>query len=316
MKKVLFLILLIISFYSSYGINNEKDTVVNAPEKESIKVELLEKQNIELKEQKSEIVEILKWSIGSIIIIIIALFGSSFYFNFRLSKKELDNVNKGIELDIKNQKIEFEKFLNEKIIEFNDKNKENIDKINSSFNELVKEINSSIKKDNSSLIDRFQNQLDEFNSNYRQQIKTIEKSFNSQIKSTQQLFENEKEVLFEKIESNSKKIESNNSNLQKEINYTEKTIRASIQRNAGYYWETTGVLSNSLRSYMNECNIYLDLDKVSMVELSLNNIKQIVEKLKSIDNYDKKELDTLLERIPSKYNSMKINIQELVGKII
>lgn len=313
MKTRLVFILIIFVFISN-AIASNIDTVP-IEKKQSEKIEQLKCENSDLKEQKSEVINVLKWSIGSIIIIIIALIGSNVYFNFRLSSKEIENIKKGIELDIKNIRIEIEKSISEKLNELNENFQKNNDKLKNDFSILEKEINTNIKNDNSKLSDKFQNQLDEFNNNYRQQISTIEKSFSSQLMALQENLEKAKENLDEKINTNTKKLNSTENALTKSIEISNKSIRASIERNAGYMWETRGVLSNSLTSYIRECEIYIELGGIDdMIELSLSNIIGIVKKMNIISNYDKYDLENLFKKLPSKFNQTKTDIKDLIDK--
>jgi len=310
-----YIIAVFITLLLSSNVSNGQSTdsvEINLNQNE--KIEQLVKENQTLTSQKSEIVDILKWSIGSILIIIIALLTSSVYFNFRLSRKEIENINKGIELEIKNFKIDLEKSISQKIELFENSSKENTDNLKVNFTKLEKELNAKIDRDNTKLLDGFQNQLDEFNINYRQQITTIEKSLTSQINTFENLIKQLKDNLLEKINTNSEEINKNNKNVLDLIERVKKSITASIERNAGYMWEAKGVLSNALNSYRRECEIHIDLGNDFMIGLSLDSLKKIAEQMGKVYSYDQKDLEKLFDKLPSKYDETKEVLRKLFDK--
>jgi len=352
--------LLILFFALSHTILFASDSLVNMDVKEPLminKTVQLQNENLELKSQNTSLAELFKWSISSILLIIIALLGSSVYFNFRLSKKELENINKGLELDMRNLKIKLEKDISlklelmentylknaeenrnafasltkdinssfgtfqnkvennitQKMLSIEELTRNYIENSKADFSFLVKELNTNIKNDSSKLTDRFQKQLDEFNANYRQQITTIEKSLNSQFSGLEKRLDQTNESLLEKIKSTEEKGTSSHSALINDLAYTKKIIQADIERNAGYMWEARGVFSNSLRCFIRECEIYVELNRDAMISISLSNIKGIASKLKSIDKSDKNSIERLFENVPSNHDSKKAEIMEIVN---
>lgn len=316
MKMKIILIVFILTVYSiSFASASIKDTISKTHNKNE-SIELIKSENSKLLKQNTEIAELLKWSIRSILLIIIVVLGSSVYFNFRLSSKEVENINKGIELQIEKHKIEVEATISEKLESLENKYKDNTKRINDDFTLLTKEINSTIKTDNSKLVESFQNQLDEFNSNYRQQIVSIEKSFDSQIKSYEKTLEQLKENVIDRIEKNSESIKSANNSFHKNIKWLEKHLSATIYRNAGYMWESKEVFVNSLRSYILECEIHIELKNNPLIKLSLINIKDIIKKMDEINEENMiNELDKLFSKLPSEYNIIIAEIRELISKI-
>jgi hypothetical protein len=311
--KYLIAVLITIVLSSITLANQPKDSL-EAQQKNNEKTEQLVHENQLLSNQKSEIVDVLKWSIGSILIIIIALLGSSVYFNFRLSRKEIDNINKGIELEIKNFKIDLEKNISEKIAEFEKSNNVSTENIRERFVILEKELNTKIDRDNTKLLDGFQNQLDEFNSNYRQQVSTIEKSLSSQIMTNENLVEQLKNSLLEKINSNSEKIDNNNKYVLELIEKVKKSITASIERNAGYMWEARNVLSNALNAYRRECEIHIELGNDFMIGFSLGSMKDIAKQMGKIESSNQKNIERLFDKLPSKYDDSKAELREYFNK--
>ncbi|WP_296384556.1 hypothetical protein [Winogradskyella sp.] len=61
----------------------------------------------QFQEETSGIQEIFQWSMGSIIVIILAIFGTNIFFNFRYNKKELENLIQQFDLKIQKNYEEF-----------------------------------------------------------------------------------------------------------------------------------------------------------------------------------------------------------------
>jgi heme/copper-type cytochrome/quinol oxidase subunit 2 len=299
--------------------------------------ELLEKKNSELKEQKAEIIGTLQWTVGAFLIIIVAFLGSSVYFNYRSSKEANNNSKKEMELRLEELKRAFEIEISEKLgsltssfkantkninddfvvlsNKINDTANTTTKEMNANFVSLTKELNENVKKDNSKLVDAFQKQLKEFNENYRLQIATIEKSFDERIESSEKELEQHKEYAIKTMENTNDTIEAIKKSLTAKIDANVKIVEAKICRVKGYMWRFAEIYNNALRSFIEEGEIYFELEQMSMIELSLSGAKSILLKMQVVDEYDINKLDILFQKLPTSYNTQIIEINEIIKKM-
>lgn len=221
----------------------------------------------ESKKSNTELLETFRWAIGSIIIILIAIFGSNIFFNFRFNKKELENLLQQIdlkiqgvrtslldEIEVENEKIkkEFETKSAKISEDFESLQKETISGIikeNNNFKQKIENLFSAQTTKNEELINNFnlalgdtakglsnnyQNQLDTFNKNYSQQINSLNESFNLQIKtlleSHNQQFKLYNEKTDDKINSISKELESKESKLSNLIESSKQQLNYMEKR--------------------------------------------------------------------------------------
>jgi hypothetical protein len=221
----------------------------------------------ESKKSNTELLETFRWSIASIIIILLAVFGSNIFFNFRFNKKELENLLQQIDLkiqevrtsllneietenekikkefDVKSSKLsmDFESLQKETIsgiIKENNIFKEKFDTIilnqTNKSEELIKNMKLKVSEITKELSNNYQNQLDTFNKNYSQQINSLNESFNLQIKtlteSYNQQFRLNNEKTDERINSLSKELSSKESSLAKLIENSKQQLNYMEKR--------------------------------------------------------------------------------------
>lgn len=249
----------------------------------STAIEFLEKENAQLKAEKSDLISILQWSLGSILVIIVALFGSSYLFTFRLNKKELDNIEAGFALKIKELMTNF-----------------------------GNEINANVKEDSNALVGRFQKQLDEFNLNYRQQIDNLQTSFSTQIHSMEKTNEDRSESLKTEIRGTEDR-------LKKLLKSTETELQAYVYRVEHYMWKTREVWVNALWCLLSEAEIYFEKNNNGMIELCtkdiINVIETIVEHETELSKYDKESIIKFSEKLPESLNVEKNKLLEIIDNV-
>lgn len=220
----------------------------------------------ETRTNNSELLKSFQWSVGSILLIIIAIFGGSIYFNFRFNKNELSNLLQQVDLKIKDIKSDLLKNQESEIeqleIIFNKK----YDTLSQDFKELqsttIKEINEyklkieenlrshqefstketsklsdDFAKKIESISNKYQNQLDTFNDNYKQQINTINQNINKQVDtintSTEKQINSIAEIFNTKVEVINKDIVKINKSLDekdKELSILSKKISEQISK--------------------------------------------------------------------------------------
>lgn len=307
MKFVIFLF-----YFITISISAE--TAKKTPEVAPVNIEVkeLQKEILKLKYQKSELISLFQFSVGSIITILVLFLGGSAFANYRLSTKETENINSAIKLGLKENKLEFQDITFSKFESISKNSLENIDLINKRFEKLASDLNSSIKTDNIKLVDDFKNTLDVFNSNYRQQISMLENSFSSQINQLEKSIQKTENILNEKIldfnKLNSEKLKLSRDDLVKKIKVSElKTSRVE-----GYLWDSRGVHINSIRAFLEECQGHAEHNNERMVRLCLRNIDPILDKMTSLSEEQGKELIAALNIIAKKFPE---NVKPFFSKI-
>ncbi len=223
MKHFLFIVL-VLSYSLSFASDSIKYTAIEKPliANESAQ---LQKENSELREQNTEMAELFKWSISSILLIILALLGSSVFFNFRLSKKELENINKGLELDMRNLKIKLEKDISEKMSIMENAYVKNVEESKNSFLALEKEFNSNFgafqNKTEKNISQKMQS-LEELTRNHIEKSKSefdlLVKEINSNIK-------NDNSKLIDRFQN---QLDEFNTNYRQQITTIEKSLNSQF----------------------------------------------------------------------------------------
>jgi len=296
MKKSITLIFLFISISLFCQTN---DTILNT-ENKGQNIEKLNTDSIyeilynQTEKENSRIQEIFLWSMGSIIIIIIAIFGSNIFFNFRFNKKELENLTQ--QIDLKIQKITEESIESLKASQNNYQ-----EKIENNLKETEKEFQNLLKSFN----ENYSQQINNLNGNTAKQIETLQDSFNKQLSLTaQNTIEN---FISVKKEIN-QGIKSNNL----EISKLENKIKRDLARVQAHLWDGREVFSNSLTSRMDELEILIK--NKHNLDFYLNDLIENLEKVRKLSKYDHKKLLSLIDKIDSETYKEKVEKIKLISE--
>lgn len=260
MRHILFTIVLLIISQTSFA-EKQRDTIIESKEpiRKNVEIQNTTNQQIEtykilyeeVKLNNTRLIESFQWSIGSILLIILAIFGGSIYFNFRYNKNELSNLLQKVDMKIqeiktdliKKQDDEIEKLelaLNERskkisddfntlqsntlnrfieeIKEFKVKTDNNLQKYHDQCSATTNKLNDDFSSRIENLSNKYQDQLDSFNENYKQQINTLNISINKQVDtinaSTEKQINSLTEILNTKVEGLNKDFIKVNESLQ------------------------------------------------------------------------------------------------------
>jgi len=287
MKKNLTLIVLFISI-SLFSQTNDTLSQTNKNSKP------IENENIEsvykilyeqTEKENSKIQEIFLWSMGSIIVIILAIFGSNIFFNFRFNKKELENLTQQIDLKIQTIREKSIEMLKADQLSYQEKIEKSLKETEIEFQNLLKSFNEN-----------YSQQIDNLNSNTVNQIETIQDSFNKQLLLSKQNTEDKILVIKKEI----KQIVGEN---RLEILNLESNIKRDNARIKAHLWDGREVYSNSLTSRMDELEILIKGS--SNLEFYLNDLIDNLNKVKRVSKYDYDKLFRIIEKINSdSYNEM------------
>jgi hypothetical protein len=283
-----------------------------------IKTHALEKKLKEVEANKSELVEVLKWSIDKIIILIIAIFSINWFVGWRINKQEIVKIKKNINLELNRSKLEILEDIESKNHELQKANSLYTSSIRDDFNKLTNELKSELKGDSSKLVDNFQKQLDDFNSNYRQQLTNINNNFQAQFDSGKDSSERIETSLIGKITNLDKKVDNENLKINNLINSSIKATEAKMLRVEAYMWRTRKVPRNVIMTFFDEALIYLELDNKVMIKMGL---EQIIEEFKlikekgALSKGDIAQIRLNLTKFSDDHIALKTNIANEVDRL-
>jgi len=174
-------------------------------------------------------------------------------------------------------------------------NKEEIRAIRSELDEKFSELKantlSNSNEERKELIEKFENK-----------ISHMEK----EIKDSISLHYKERDKYIDvKLESFDKDTARLKSKLESEFSY----LKIDLSKLAGDVWKLKGVNSNALKYFIDTTN--LEIDKNIPIKHSLDSIIESLQNMTSISKDDQEELINMLNRVPEKYNSKKLQINEL-----
>lgn len=293
MKKIIFLIITIFTYSTLISNNIKKDSIL----KESVELKkkdtliLSENDTYKLlyentKESNEKILATIYWSLSLITAVILAIIGSSIFFNFKFNKKEIENVL------TENDKI-LEKIKNDHLLI-----------IDSRLDNYEKESKIILKKENSELKKTYQELIKSYNDNLNSQLDSQKELLDEKLKIYNKKFDDYRETqkadktkIFDEIEMQTNRVEMLLSNVEAKV------------------WEQKEVYGNALTCYIEEGLLSLKIDFGWNLKYVLPNIILMIKKIEEIDKYDSENLADFISEIPSEYSKLKRIISELLEKI-
>lgn len=266
------------------------------------------------KSANERILSTIYYALSGLGVAILFVFGSNWWFN----DKKVKDLRDSISAQITNADNETSKILTEKInslsaektteiskiqIKLQEEVTASITNLTSKFNDFTNQIRSEIKTDNNQLTQNFQQNLEAFTTTYNQQINSL-----------QTLYEERISGLKDTLSNTLKSETTERLKLEKRLDTTEKEILCKLYRVDANGWGYAGVHRNSLMSYVNECQLRIELDQD--VFLSLYNIEEQIKLTKEIWQSDKDLIISTLNQIKNtKYNNTKEIILERLNKL-
>lgn len=215
------------------------------------------------KENNEKMWSAIQWTLGISLVFLLAIFGSQFFFNWRIGKKEVEKIHEEVFKIAAEQKAE--------------------------LISLQKEENQMATKETKDLIAELKKDLKE----------AASKQFIAQdknIRTTMEIARKWQEYFEGKIENSLSRIESR------------------VAKNEGEIWKIRGVESNALSSFVDAALIKIDLndnpsylidDIIKILEsiseihaYTYDRLKELSEKMSSLDLEKKKQLDKLFANKP------------------
>lgn len=235
----------------------------------------------DIKKNNQELTDSFQWSIGSILLIIIAIFGGSIYYNFRFNKNELSNLMQKVNLKIQEIKNDLLK-----------EQENDIKRLESNINEKTKELSDSFKFLQDNTIQRLLNEIKDFKSK-------IENNLNEQQERTVNKIEMLQSDFSKNIDELSKNYQNQlfsfNENYKQQIN----TLNINVNKQVDTVNENTNKLINSLTEVLNI--------KVQTIN---NDISKINDSLKDKDDKFKQ----LADSVNARQLEMEKNIKREVAR--
>ncbi|OFX87818.1 MAG: hypothetical protein A2W99_16010 [Bacteroidetes bacterium GWF2_33_16] len=238
----------------------------------------------------SKLLTLLTNSLTVIIAVIIAIIGSSFFYNYRFNKKEYELLTKETTNKIEEAKSKMLEETKREIEKYTDYSK---DKIDERF--------TQIKESNKSNID------------------TIKESLNTIISSFKQEFDSKQETQSKKIELVEKEISRLDKSTDENITLREKELRFSILDLQGQVYELREWFSLCLTTNVRRALLANEIHRQWQFEYILPDIVDLIDKVlkknDSITSNNKYDIEKLMEIIPSQFESYKKKIADSYGKI-
>lgn len=243
------------------------------------------------KETNDKLLNLLVTALTILIGVIIAIIGSSIFYNYRFNKKEYELLTK-----------ETTNKLNQAQDELKQKTKVEIDK-------LIEKTNSQIDK-------KFDQISDTYKSNYetiRESLKTIVLSFKEDIESKQNDFSKK----IEKLENQS---ENSLEDIKSTIDHNDKRLELDIYDLRGMLYMHKKWYSNALYVYVDKSLLCIELNSTYQLEFNLPNLIEAIEKTietkGTITSNTKSKIEKLLKEIPDYFSQEKEIISKLYPEII
>lgn len=232
------------------------------------------------------------YALGALGTSILLVIGGNWWFNTR----KVEDFAKGIELKISASKDAALSEIKEKIadlsaeksseinlmqIKLQDDVTTNINDITLKFTEFASKINDDFNKSNKLINALFEERIKSYSDNLLMQINTISTLTNERSEVVNQKITDIKNDFENAIELFKTDFEKRENNIINKLLATEKSLQASIYRNAGYMWESRKIIPNALMYFAMEGLIHIELKNVGMITLSLDNILELLEKSKN-----------------------------------
>lgn len=309
----------------------------------------------ESEKEKSGVVKILLWSIGSIIIMIFTFLAVSIYFNYRIGTKEVDNISKQLNLDTKEKfklfeeqykndfklskdeigsrnkefvkqfdslKIAFSETQNALLSDFNDEmkaitesNTKLMQKVQEQLSGYIEEQRKDIKSDTELIKVNFQKQLDNYNDNYNLQISSFEKNTDRRFETIENRIKLSNEDLLNKLDEIKKYNRLSEQKLKMQTDSNSDYLTALIYTNSAMIWDVQKVNSNTLMYQLMAAELYIKGNKGNITFSFL----QIIETSKKIDKFSEYIgllLKKLIEIIPDNYDMYKEELTNIYNQKI
>jgi hypothetical protein len=238
----------------------------------------------------SKLLSLLQAAFGILIAVILAILGSSIFYNYRFNKKEYELLNK-----------ESRRLLEESQVVLIEKSREEI-------NKLIEKLNNEIDK-------KFTGISETYKVNYeaiKDSINTIILSFKSDI--DKHLQNSMKDII--ELKEENKKL---NENIEKGISTNEKSIRQDLYEIRGMLYTMREWYSLALSSYISKALLCIELGQTWFFEYVaddiISSIEKCIEKKETITPYNKTELEKVLSGFPEHLKDRKMKIEKEYKKI-
>lgn len=297
MKTRVILILTILISVNAFGNSaiSKVDTVkvtYNLPPENNNLRDLYDNQ----KETNDKLLSLLTTSLTLIVGIIIAVIGTSIFYNYRFNKKEYELLTK-----------------------------ENKNTLNEMHNELIASTNSKLEKTIENFTSEIDKRFEQINNTYKTNIETIKESLNTIVLLFRKDIDKQIDGITKQIEANSSEIKDFSDTAKKDVQYNAKSLKKDLLDLQGEIYIMKEWYTLALNTFVNQGLLCVELNQTWQLEYILGDIinamMKVIEKDNSITPDNKKDIEKLLPTIPDYLsrekevitkNYQKIKIKEII----
>jgi hypothetical protein len=239
---------------------------------------------------REKLTSLLETAFTIIIAVIIAIIGSSFFYNYRFNKKEFELLNK-------ESKIRLDEAQKEVL----EKNEKTIETIISKMDSEIQSRFEQLTDNNKTNIDTIKESLGTILSTYKSELDKEIEDFKAEIKVIKEEYKNRNELL------------------EKELTRNDKDLKKEIYDLRGDVYAIKGWNSLALSYYVQQALLCIELNQKWQIEYIAGDIVSMlqasIEKLDTIASYDRDNIEKLLKDFPTHLVSEKRKIEELYPKL-
>ena len=242
------------------------------------------------KETNDKLLQLLTNSLLIIVSIIVAVIGTSIFYNYRFNKKEYELLVKENRNDLEVAKIQV------------------IEQSRLEFIKLTENINIEINK-----------RFDEINSKYSTNFDVTRTSFDKIIDSFKKDFDERISFFKEDLDTYKKEMSDQRRNIKKELSFTEKKFENEILDLKGMVYTIKEYYGLAIANYVDKALNSIELKKDWELKFILDDIQrsinQTIQKGDDISPRTKKAIEVLISKIPNSLKEKRDLISESYIKI-
>lgn len=291
-KLILILIIVgciaIISAQDSTNINLTDTTIVKNSNAMDNNLYKLLYENA--KENNSELISILTTSLTLLFGVIIAIIGSSIYYNYRFNKKEYELLYKEV-----------------------------VNKLEETQSRLLDESSDKISKISSDYQNEIDEKYEQLSETYKTNFETVRDSYKEIINSFKKDSNRQIEQLVKENNLIRDYIENIKKSSKDDLNYKENDLKRELSNIKGDLYLMKNWYALALDSFINQASFGLDINYSWELKYTLDDIQFCINKI--MDTEDtitpriKEKLDRMLSKVPERFSDKKDKIINVIDKI-
>ena len=234
-----------------------------------------------------------QWAIGLLAAVVFAVFGTQLFFNYRIGKKDVDNLTGLLQKGLADNRAESAEVLSTRITQLR------VD-LRSEFGTQAEQI-AQLRAELRAELAAHGEQLNQMRTELRADID------NSSTRSSDGLTRL-REELQNQIRAESSVVAAKLSELKKEHEGNDKLVDRRLDDLDARLWETEGVIHNALTNHIK--GVLHDLDLGWDASTSLKHVIRILEQVTFIYDVDVPDVEALIKRLPKQYSEQLEKIKK------